>query len=151
MSKYVFVDRFPCSTVPILCLLRRRVRLSREVTDDVVRAHGYRNSGLYVGSSWFNGLQHGLERGWHTNGHWEMPYVDDKPHGLSRGWYKSGSLHWETLYVGGNRHGLSRGWYENGARRGEVRYVDGKAQGRTRWWCEDGSLEYTNRDRQHDE
>ena len=40
MTVWVLTGPFPERVAPTLCLLRRRVRLSREVVDDVVRARG---------------------------------------------------------------------------------------------------------------
>lgn len=145
--KHVFVDRFPPSLATTLCLLRRSVRLSRELADDVVRARGHidmnklrleDNAALRY-NPYFDGKRHGLSLGWHDNGvrHWERFFVDGKQHGLTRGWHMNGVRKWECFYVDGNPHGLSRGWHPNGVHWWETAYVDGGKR-HERWWHPNG-------------
>lgn len=147
LCKRVFVDRFPSSLVLTLCLLRRRVRLSREVADDVVRARGSRTKSKnddneVVEQQCFDYRLHGPALLWNQNGALVMKlrYVEGKRHGIARGWYDNGERHWEKTNVNDNPHGLTRGWHENGARCYENSYVDGKRHGLDRWWSDDGHL-----------
>ena len=69
-------ERFPARVTATMCLLRRRMRLSREVMDDVVRARGHVtitygiSSVTYVSSilTYFDG--HLIRPGnyWHIDG-----------------------------------------------------------------------------------
>ena len=145
----VFTARFPSSCKPTLCLLRRSLRLSRELAYDVVRARGrciLKSSEYY----WSNALQpvfddkiHGLTRWWCDSGTLleEILYIDGKRHGLEQHWYENGTLRAEIPYVDGKRHGLARAWYANGTLWMEIQHVDGKRHGIARWWRNDGSFE----------
>lgn len=147
LPQCVFTGRFPHSLAPTLCLLRRRVRLSREVADDVVRARGCKTKHDYfvnaVEESLFDGKKHGLRREWNENGaRHELYYVDGKRHGLARWWYTNGALQCEMTYVANRQHGLSRWWHSNGACHWAFPYVDNKRHGLGRFWRVDGSLEH---------
>lgn len=127
-ARCVFDGRFPRGVVATtLSLMRRRLRLSREMVDDVVRTRGHVNKELYCYS---NGVLF-----------CKIPYFDGKQHGLSRGWHLNGACYWVDSYVDGKRHGLSREWYTNGTRHWEISYVDGEPHGLLRWWRKDESLE----------
>lgn len=140
----VFSDRFPRSLVPTLSLLRRRVGLSREVSDDVVRARGLVEKSSSALKSYFDNYRHGIAYGWYDNGarHWENTHVDGKLHGRERAWHMNGIRWWETTYVNGKMHGLERGWGINGDRWWETSYVDGKQLGLDRGWYEDGAIQW---------
>ena len=148
-GRKVFTARFPSSCEPTLCLLRRQMGLSRELTDDVVRARGVvrKSSEPYMPNvdvieSVFDGKRHGLERWWRENGTlWtEIPFVDGKRHGLARWWYENGTLWKEVPFVDDKRHGLDRLWHENGTISEEIPFVDDKRHGLERWWYENGTL-----------
>ena len=126
----MFTARFPSSCEPTLCLLRRRVRLSREVTDDVVRARGSVEKHAFTDGlvSWFDDKRHGLARWWRENNTLsdEVPFFDDKRHGLERWWHENGTLWAEIPYVDGKKHGLARWWRTNGILWEEISYIDDK-------------------------
>ena len=103
----VYTDRLPPDT---LCLLRRRMKLSRELADDVVRARGCvtqvcraDNSLARTTIMFDNILQ--LEQGWFSYGvlAWETPYANGKRHGVERWWYKNGVCNSEAVCVNGER------------------------------------------------
>lgn len=120
----VFTDRFPSSLVSVVSLLRRRVRCSREVADDVVRARGY----IKMNMAFIELFE-------------EQRFFDNIRHGLGRAWYKNnGAPHWETTYVNGKRHGLERVWYANGTLGQEIAYSNDERHGLARWWSEEGTL-----------
>lgn len=151
-KRRVFVDRFPSSLSPLLGLLRRRIRLSREVADDVVRARGYIEKLSYMLSyievfcfdkSYFDHIQHGFERELRVDGTCgrEIPYVAGKWHGLARHWHTNRTRYCEVSYINNKRHGIGRWWFSNGVIRCETSYADGVRHGIERKWREDGSLE----------
>lgn len=147
-KRRVFDDRFPSSLVPLLGLLRRRVRCSREVTDDVVRARGsqQREKACYgIGvteKKHFDHKRHGTSRGWYANGarYWEISYATDMAHGLERYWHVDGNCMYEMTYVDGIRNGVERRWYMNGMLRSEIPIVANEMHGLARFWDSNGVL-----------
>ena len=137
-SLYVFATSFPPYVVSTLCLLRRRVRLSRELSDDVVRARGYERRRVrgtnFDGDtleemSCFDNQEHGLTRGrFRTTGKlwWEIPLSAGKWNGIARYWHENGNLHFEMSYVNDLRHGRTRQWSADGNLVQECYYVDGR-------------------------
>lgn len=141
----VFVDCFPSSLTSTLCLLRRRVRLSRELTDDVVRARGHKvqldDRYADVVASIFDDKYHGRTYARLWSGVREIiPYVDGKRHGLACSFYCNGNRLAEVPYVNSQRHGLSRRWHAHGTLAVEERHVDNWIHGYERKWREDGTL-----------
>lgn len=136
----VFTDRFPSCTVPTLCLLRRRMSLSRELADDIVRMRGQRLyeydwfltpenvTNTYI-TVRFDGMKHGLARWFHENGiRWaELPFVNDKTHGVQRWWDSDNTLRSEYTFVNDMRHGVSRRWGNDGSLEHEVTFFHGVA------------------------
>ena len=126
LYRLTYVDKLPPSFASIVGLLRRRMCLSRELVDDVVRARGERFVWFYSDdtpeheSVWIDGM---LQCG--------------------RGWWRSGRLQRKTLYRNGVYHGFSRWWHENGTLRKEIPYVNNKRHGLAREWYDDGSLAST--------
>lgn len=118
----VFADRFPFSCMATLCLLRCRVRLSRELTDDVVRARGRVVRGYYT-----------------TNGPLcnRVAYFDDKMHGREQWWNKNGALYIDGTWINGGRHGLFRWWYYDRTLAFETQYYNGRMHGFDRTWNND--------------
>ena len=119
----VNASTFPSRVTPLLGLLRKRMRLSRELVDDVVRARGRM-------------VRETID----NNSIWEQTHFDDYRHGPSLAFYASGGHRWKLCYVNGKVHGLGRYYYANGHPQREVTYVNGKWSGRSRTWREDGSL-----------
>lgn len=156
-KKAVYSYSLPPRVTPTLCLLRRRLRLSREVSDDVERARGhvvrlrsqfgprgnYTDNAL-VEELFFDNKQHGLGRGWHSSSGalwWEYPYIDDEWHGRVREWYADGiTLQHEATYINDKQHGFERWWNVEGTLYWEIPYVDGKWHGTERLWRFDGTL-----------
>ena len=149
----MFVGQLPLQVVaPTLYLFRKRLGLSREVSDDVVRARGRvarehcAVDYTYKSVSLFDEKRHGPLREWtgfeddddvlDT----EIMYVDDKKHGLERSWDCNGILLWEISYIADKQHGISRGWHENGTLHWETQHIENKRHGLSRWWHEDGRL-----------
>ena len=133
----VFIARFPASCTPTLCLLRRRVRLSRELRDDVVRMRGRVQTShdytFLVQTSVFDDKRHGLKRWWDDYGTLlaYIPFVDDKPRGIAQWWHENGTLELEIKFVDGKQHGLERMWHENGTLRQVVMHESGNVVSRT--------------------
>lgn len=129
--KRVYGDLLPLSITLTMCLLRRRVHLSREVADDVVRARCYvtRSKNILGRDEEMcfldNNTPHGRSRGWYVNGArwWEAPYVDGKKHGITRVWHNNGVLRWKITYVNG-RHLLAGECGENGVLLWETTYAN---------------------------
>ena len=146
------VGQFPPYVAPTLCLLRKRARLSREVSDDVVRARGRvtqeKNDDDYsthIIISRFDDKRHGLLQIWHGDAldalEMEASFVDGNPHGLDRAWHTNGRLLWEKQYIYGKQHGVSRGWFSNGTLNWETNYnANGRVHGLQRCWSMDGRL-----------
>ena len=114
---YVFDARFPSQVAATLCLLRRRLRLSREVSDDVVRARGvFRAARHDFDMNVFDGGQHDVVRVYYSDGtlYAETTYVDGEKHGIERFWYRNGALSTKTMYINGKQHGKALYWDENG-------------------------------------
>lgn len=126
LNKLIYIDCFPVSLVATLCLLRRRVRLSRELADEVVRARGYvtRGFGLY------------------SNIVGKVPFFDDRLHGVTVWKDANGTVMMKYRHIDGIRQGFHRWWHTNGTLQGKVLYVDGKRQGPQPYWNEDGALQY---------
>ena len=129
---YTFIDVVYTHVLPrdVLCLLRRRLSLSREVSDDVVRAQGFLRK-HFIGStlieevSYFNKNRHGLEHGWHANGAlwWESSYDNGKRNNSCRTWFPNGKLSSETFFIYGKRlHGITKYYREDGSFMKEVRH-----------------------------
>ena len=119
----VFTTQFPSRVAPTVCLLRRRLVLSREVISDVVRARG-----RVI-------MKYQKEDGRLTM---EVSEFDNKKHGLTRRWFLNGNLAWEMPYIDGIQHGIERQWHTNGARRWVVPHVKGLMHGTARWWRDTG-------------
>lgn len=122
---FVFAERFPDQFCATLRLLRRRVRLSRELADDVVRSRGH------------------IERVYRVDNtiHTEVPHIDNFRHGCARTWHSCGiQLFMEELFIDGNLHGVVRGWWSNGNQHWEWSFSRGAPIGCDRWWYEDGTL-----------
>ena len=129
---FVFVDRLPSAFLPTLHLLRRRMCLSRELSDDVVRARGYadrryKNSDLSLS--------------------FEANYIDFTLHGLATWWYRTGRRERELPFVEGKRHGVARTWHSHDDSHDDeerlsyvVPYVDDRKHGVERWFFSNGSV-----------
>ena len=119
---HVFDARFPSFVAATLSLLRKRLHLSREVSDDVVRARGRLMKEDNSRDKWevrlFDFLRHGPYRIWHANGFRReiahVYYVGSHLHGLSRDWDENGTLISEISYVNGQPHGIARNWRNDG-------------------------------------
>lgn len=100
--------------------------MSREVTDDVVRARGKVECGFFpaYGSAVFTPR-------------YECPVFDEKRHGMYR-WWRLQQLTDETWFVDDNEHGIARGWHRNGSLAYEHTYVNGKMCGLWKSWRENG-------------
>lgn len=126
MLLLVYTDRFPVSIAPTLRLLRGRVRMSRELVDDIVRARGYVErdtddvAQLLEDVSFFDNVQHGLTTTRHL-------------------YSCNGALVKRCYFVNGKRHGIDRfWWWENGALCMENPFVNGERKGVARWWSPNG-------------
>lgn len=119
----VWNECLPASFLATLKLLRRRMRLSREIADVVVRAR------CLVTKKYHN---NSLIR--------EFSYVDNRKHGLERWWHNE-RKHAEFIYKDGKRQGYERWWHSNGVLRAVIPNVDDVFHGRARWWRSDRSLE----------
>lgn len=146
-SRRVYDTCFPLSLASTLSLLRRRVRLSREVADDVVRARGYIGPVKWVywktEKYFFDDKSHGRETWLQDDGvtiRAEFTYVNGKIHGEERWWHPNGVLESDHFYVDGKMHGLRRLWRENGRLRGTIMYVNGIRHGVMRFWNEEGTV-----------
>ena len=129
-TKLVYRDKMPSSVVVTLCLLRQRVQLSREVSDDIVRARGIVTRCNVTGYDLNNTFRE------------EQSFFDDRHHGLIRGWYCSnGSLWKEIPVIGGKWHGRVRYWWENGRQQWEIPYVNNDRNGRLLRWSRPQMME----------
>lgn len=134
----VFVDCFPSLLVPTLCLLRRRVRLSRELADDVVRARGcvvrvHRIDNILTVAPFFDDKQHGhtqvLARRSHNDEYImlaDIPFVNNRHHGIGRWWYENGAHEAEIRAFNGKFHGYERNWYRDGTLSNETLWTHGR-------------------------
>lgn len=132
-NRRVFADRLPSLLTPLICLLRRRVCLSRELSDEVMRSRGCitKLKNIFQGDaniSYFDNKLHGLSQSWRPNGvlWWEATYVNDRTHGIQREYYEDGTRYYEMQYVNGKQQGLSRGWFHGGDLWWDSSYVDNK-------------------------
>lgn len=119
-----FNDRLPLATRATLRLLRRRVHLSRELADDVVRARGHNCR------SRFGYLDECVE----------TPVYDEKRNATTRLWYADGTLKAKLFHVDGMYHGVQRWWHRNGILNTEIAYDNGEQHGTERWWDARGTL-----------
>ena len=136
----VFTERFPSEVGATLCLLRKRLGLSRELSDDVVRSRGHvrkmfrKHNDIYEESSVFDDMIHGqLYRYW-RNGSYKAQYKEDVKHGYTREWHANGTLSEVLLFINGLEQGLSQCWSADGTLHGECTYVDGQLHGWSRSW-----------------
>lgn len=133
---HVYADRFPLYYVPLLALLRRRMRLSRELSDDIVRARGgmnalyYSDRSLHAHMPYLDGMRHGTTRWFSTNGtvHGELYFEAGNRQGRTRWWWcdNTGFLQQESFYVDDQLHGTSRLYHSTGALSTELVYEHGK-------------------------
>ena len=144
-TEMVYPFRLPSCVMSTLSLMRRRLHVSREMADDVVRARGRLARFASSEVSLFDNIWHGRVRAWHENSgtlSWECIYVKGLPHGHMRRWHNNGALCVEIPYVNGKVHGIRRKWYDNGARDYEIPHVDDHFHGLARWWNPDSCLQH---------
>jgi len=77
----------------------------------------YREDGITLLSehAYSNGIKHGFNRGWYTNGNIfrDTPYKNGEKHGLARELDSDGKPIEEIYYFEGIKHGIARFWKEN--------------------------------------
>lgn len=147
MSAVVFTDALPASFVSLLCLLRRRLGLSREVADDVVRARcymmKYQTYGYVTIVPYVDERRNGRKRMWRANSGLlvsEEPYLDDRRHGFVRFWHANGALRSSATLVHDQYHGVFRKWNADGVLVYEVTTDHNMYHGLKRRYYDDGSL-----------
>ena len=111
--------------------MRKRIMLSREVVDDVLRARGCVT--MTIGTT-FAGVFNEVV-------FIEKPCVDNQIHGLLRVWQLDSPHHLrsEVTYVNGKRHGYLRRFHSNGVKRSEQRFVNDILSGDLQQWNADGT------------
>ena len=125
--RHVFPEPLPMHFSPLLALLRKRMHLSREVSDDVVRARG----GVYTMYFYDNTIQS------------HRPYLDNMRHGTTRWYSHSGTLHGVLHFIEGNRHGRTRWWWaDSTVLQQDSCYVNDRLHGVSRHYDITGLLSY---------
>jgi antitoxin component YwqK of YwqJK toxin-antitoxin module len=92
--------------------------------------------------SYRNGLQHGVQKLWHTNKTIsEVRYFDmGKKTGMHRGYWEDGSLKFEYEFHKGEHHGILREWYSTGQPYRIFHYEKGYESGSQKIWWENGLI-----------
>lgn len=122
----VFPYTLPWRFAATILLLRRRVRLSREVTDDIARARVTRVRQSFVdvpALTWSDGA-----------------FVDGVAHGPHQIWHSTGKLQSEHMYDSGRKQGITRWWDSDGTLREEIPYVRNLVHGVQRVYDSSGAL-----------
>lgn len=128
----VYTDALPRYFVPVMCLLRARVRASREIADDIVRARGYiivYKDRVGAKTPCIDERKHGVTIWWHRNGTTlkaKLPYFKGKMHGMRVWWHPNGVLAAEFPFYKDVRHGLHRVWEADGSLSKETLCEDGR-------------------------
>lgn len=146
----VFTAKLSTEHIATILLLRRRMRLSREVSDEVVRSRGCELKG-------YNRMRGETTRVFiiddavtintrHCDSYplvrSTRQYRDNKRHGRWwHVWYDNEDIaSAETVYVNDEEHGLSRKWWSNGKLASETPLVHGVRDGVVRKWYRSGTL-----------
>ena len=90
--------------------------------------------------AYFEGLKHGVEMRWHTNGTRSLltEYTDGKQHGARMEWHLNGAKKSHTQFAQGNPEGEARGWHDNAKTAFHGSYTNGLATGVVQSWWKNG-------------
>lgn len=92
--------------------------------------------------SFYNGLEEGFTRKWHTNKQLaeERFYLAGKKEGLHRAYWQSGRLKFEYHFLHDEFDGLCKEWYANGRIFKEFNYKAGHEEGSIKMFWENGKI-----------
>ena len=113
----------------------------------------HKNNVLHCEIPYVDGVKHGIERYWYTNGQlkYKNPYVcignlknkeNGKLHSIREAWYDNGQLWYKYPLVHGEIHGICREWHLNGKLSKEILYKNGNKHGTEKHWYDNGYLKY---------
>ena len=92
--------------------------------------------------SYFNGVEEGFQRKWHSNKQLseERFYINGKKEGLHRGWWPNGKLKFYFTVYNDKYEGEFKEWIDNGLLVKYFHYEDGNEMGSQRLWWGDGTV-----------
>ncbi len=102
----------------------------------------YENRDTSFIQSYFNGVEEGFQRKWHSNKQLseERFYINGKKEGLHRGWWPNGKLKFHFTVYNDKYEGEFKEWIDNGLLVKYFHYEDGNEMGSQRLWWGDGTV-----------
>lgn len=102
----------------------------------------YENRDTAFVSSYFNGVEEGLQKKWWPNGQLEEIrfYINGKKEGLHQGWWANGKNRFQFTANHDEYEGTFKEWSNNGLMIKCFHYQNGNEEGSQRLWWGDGSV-----------